>query len=566
MIVNSTFRAPGGLARHLLRVDTNECIRIRDDLSVGCALEVVDAVSDFAVLGRVRGVEKSLIHMSISPQRSLSAAQERTMCERLRTVYAIPHDHPMLVVMHEKPGETGRPAHYHIVMPRMKSDRRQIRDSFSRIKNERISLELEVEFAHPLTPGPNIGAVRSVLDVERPDMRAMIADLSPPARGVARTTVADKSAAADVGLDLAVFDARVLDAWRAGTISDVDRLRARGLALARGDKAVMIVDVTTGYSAPLRRLLNRAAKRRGDPLHIKKESDLAVLLDPTSLPPLRSSRREIIATSAGLQQKKFKQASTIEHWVIGFGAAAARQMRTPTRVDAEKTSQPEPAEPRHRPDTIAAQLETIRLHQRLILESRARAAEVAWRRARIWRTKSMKALLALAAAGAAVACGSGLLVTIAAASIASEIAVARGRVLTDEARSASASVKATREEMRAEARAYFENVRSARRFRLDDIPPDARIAVGYVHLAVAVGRTPAPEVVDALNRAAPGLAAKVAAVAEYGTSAAVARILNRMYRPKDERARQALALFVSNATPQPWGPKRPIGRSRGRDR
>lgn len=564
MIVNSTFRAPGGLARHLLRVDTNECIRIRDDLSVGCALEVVDAVSDFAVLGRVRGVEKSLIHMSISPQRSLSAAQERTMCERLRTVYAIPHDHPMLVVTHEKPGETGRPAHYHIVMPRMKSDRRQIRDSFSRIKNERISIELEHAFDHPLNSGPNIASVRRTLDVERPDMRDAIANLPRPSRQNAKTTVGDKSAAADAGIDLPAFDRRVLDAWHAGVIGDADRLRAFGLALACGDRATMVVDLTSGFSGPLRRILNRESKKRGNELQLKERDVVAAASCAGPLPPLAPARREIVRASADQQPRKYRQARAIEDWVIGPSVTMTKPARTTTQDGAvDMPSEPEPS---HRSGTIAAHLEIIRRHGRLMMESRRRAAEHAWRMAKIWRSRSLRDFVALAAAGVAIASGAGILVTIAAATLASEIAAARGRALTEEARAASASLKATRQELRAEMQWHFEKVRSARRFRLDDIPPEARIAVGYVHLAVAVGRTPAPEVVDALNRAAPGLAEKVITVAEYGTSAAVARILNRMYRPKDERARQALALFVSNATPQPWGPKRPVGRSRGRDR
>ena len=569
MIVNASFRAPGGLARHLLRVDTNEAVRVRHDLSIGCALDVTDAVADFAVLGRIRSVEKCLIHVSLSPEKSLTPQQERRMIAHLRRVYDVPSDHPALVVAHEKPGETARPTHYHVVMPRVRVDGRRISDSFYRIKNERLSLELELEFAHPLTPGPNIGAVRRVLDVERPDMRAMIADLARPAYGAARTTVADKSAAFDVGLDLAAFDARVLAAWCAGTIHDADRLRARGLALARGDRALMVVDLTTGYSAPLRRLVNREAKRRDDPtLHIKREADLSALLDPTLLPPLKRSRREIIATSAELQQKKFKQAKAIEDWVSGFGAATARQMRTPTRDGAEETSQP--AEPRHRPDTIAAQLATIRLHQRLILESRQRAAEDAWRKAKVWRSRSLKALLTLAAAGAAIACGSGLLVTIAAAAVASEIAVARGRALTDEARAASASLTVTRAELRAEAREYFAHVQSARVFRLDEIPPHTRIAAGYLYRAVSAGVPPAPEVVDAINAVAPRLAAKIREVAEYGTSSNVARLLNAMYLPRDEGHRQALARFVTDARPEPWGPKRPTvprnSRNRGRER
>lgn len=566
MIVNTSFRAPGGLARHLLRVDTNEAVRIRDDLSVGCALDVVDAVGDFAVLGRIRGVEKGLIHVSLSPERPLTPQQERQMIAHLRSVYAIPDDHPALVVAHEKPGETARPTHYHVVMPRLRTDGRRISDSYYKIRNERLSLELELEFAHSLTPGPNIAAVRRVLDVERPDIRAAIADLGPPPRGAAKTTVADKNAAVDAGLDIAAFDARVLDAWCAGTIPDADRLRTRGLALARGDKVVMVVDLTTGYSAPLRRLVNREAKRRGDPsISIKREADLSNLLDQTPLPPLKPSRRAFIATSAELQQQISRQARAIEDWVGGLGAMPTRQMRTSTRDGAEATSQT--PEPPHRPDTVAAQLDTIRLHQRLILESRKRAAEEAWRKAKIWRSRSLKALVSLAAAGAAVACGSGLLVTIAAASLASRIAVARGRALADEARSASAAVKASREEMRAETREYFEKVALARAFRLDEIPPEARIAAGYLHRTLSDGDTPQPEILAAMNRCAPGLADRIAIVATHGSSPAVARILDGMFRPEEERARHALENFVSSATPRPWGAKKPARRTRGgRDR
>lgn len=567
MIVNTTFRGPGGLARHLQRVDTNEAVHVRDDLSTGCALDVADAVADFAVLGRVRGVERSLIHISLSPERSLTPQQERRMIAHLRAVYDAPADHPALVVAHTKPGETDRPTHYHVVMPRMRADGRRISDAYYKLKNERLSLELEFDFGHPLTPGPNIAAARRALDVERPDMHSAIAGLKRPAPNVAKTTVADKSAAVDVGLDLAAFDARAFKAWRMGAVADAEKLRTYGLALMRGDKVVMIVDVTTGYSAPFRRLVNREAKRQGDPSRIAREADIAALVDVARLPALAPARAEMIATSAEQQRAMYRCTKAVEDWVVGSSPGMSPKARATARDTADEARKS--ARPGHQQDSIRAHLDTIRQFERLAMESRKRAAEHAWRKAKIWRSRSMAEYVGLAAAGAAIASGAGILMTVAAYQLATRLAVARARRLQEEALQASAEVKKTRAAFAEQREAYFARVRAARCFRLDDIPVGAQIAVGWLYVSlVRIHKWDAP-VAAALDRVAPGLSAKVRDVAECGTSVKMAQILGRMYRPRNEAHQRALDAFITanvsrgggEPAPARAAPNRPRSRS-----
>ena len=115
MIVRSTFRGPGGLAAHISRTDTNEHVRVRDDLSQGCELSIADAIEDFAALG---DVDCSLVHFALSPSIVLTDVQISRAIEVVREAYEISATQPMLVVEHVKPGETGRPQHFHVVLPR----------------------------------------------------------------------------------------------------------------------------------------------------------------------------------------------------------------------------------------------------------------------------------------------------------------------------------------------------------------------------------------------------------------------------------------------------------------
>lgn len=558
MIVNCTFRGPGGLAAHLQRTDTNESVCIRDDLSCGCALDIDDAVADFAAIGEACGAQKSLIHFSISPTRPLTGEQERQMAARIRSVYAIPDDHPVLVVMHHKPGETDRPAHYHLVFPRAVVARKQIKSGHSHIKNERVSLELEFDFNHPLVPGPNIDAVRNTLRNDRPDMTAAFKDLEAPPRKNNRATVGDKNFAVESGVEILDFDRRVYDAWLSGAFADREQLAGCRLSIAHGRTCAMVIDTDTGYSQSLQRVINRESKRQGKPENLKQKDVAARLhaLDPTE--QLSDVRRGVIRSAATRAPTELRRAMLVEQAVNPSATGPIRaSSRTAPAEPASQASEPDTDQSvwkRSRPNTIAADLEIMRRCHRELIESRKRAARRAWRSARIWRSRDVQTFVKWAAAGATIASGGGLLLAVAAAGLAARLAAARGRRKLEAAQNASQAIRLSQTQARADMDAYFERVRSVRGFDLSEIPKHARVAAGYVHWGVSHGQALRPDVIAALEVAAPGLQQRIADVAQFSSSVRLASIFEAMYRPGHPTTARALKNFVKRQSQPPPAP------------
>jgi len=558
MIVNATFRDQGGLAAHLQRADTNESVVVRDDLSCFCSLEIDDAVADFAAIGVAKGVKKPLIHISVSPERPLSPEQEHEMIARVRAVYGIPPDHPMLVVAHRKPGEFDRPDHYHTVLPSVKSDGRRISDAYYKIKNERISLELEVQFGHRLVPGPNVGSVRRQLEIERPEMAEVIASLEAPVDENDMTTVSDKNFAVASGVDLGAFDARVFSVWEAGGFKDKAQLASGGLAVALGDNGIMVLDAKTGLSQSLLRLLNRESKRRGKPIRLKKAELQKILADLAATSgDLKPTRRLLIFQSVEVARQQASACSFIERQVCGFSSqidastteieqltrsqliTAVKGESTPIAGDQDRSVR--------RPSTIKDDLETMRRLHRERVESRKRDAAHAWKSARIWRSSSLEKFVAAAAAGAVLACGGGLLISIAAAGFASGFVAERGRHERDKAIAASQSLKQTYPEIREETDAYFARVRAADSFDLDLIPTHTRVAAGYVFRRVADGAEPLSAVCDALDAVSPKLAEHIADVAKLATNSRLRRAFGGLYALTEPTAVAELRAFTRRA-------------------
>jgi len=141
------------LGQHILEGPANEEIVERHDLSTGTSLDIADDIENFAAIGHARGTRKSLLHISVSPDVTLSLEQERTMLETIRRVYVMPRDHPLLVVQHRKPGQHERADHYHVVAPRAKADGKLISSRASYAKNERLSRECEIDFGHKIEVG-----------------------------------------------------------------------------------------------------------------------------------------------------------------------------------------------------------------------------------------------------------------------------------------------------------------------------------------------------------------------------------------------------------------------------
>ena len=534
MIIVSTFRKPGGLADHLCRSDTNELVEIAEELSVGCALDVRGALLDFSALGFARGASKSLVHFAISPATGLSPDQEQVMMNRIRDVYAISHSHPCIVVRHGKPGNFIRPAHFHAVFPRVDgTSSKQISDSFSKIKNERISIELECDFGHALVPGPHIDAVKRSLAQSRPDLTAVLADLLAPNRSNERSTVGDKAFAAAKAINLGEFDRRVMDAFQKNTLSP-DHSKQNGLALAQGDSAIMVVDQSTDFAQSLIRVLRRESKKRGQKLVITA-AELDWRFGQPQLPTLSHVRRAGI--NIELQQKLAavdrEAGHARHHAAIDFERSAVKKLRI--IADAEIAE----AQFRARQEaTKKADIAEIKRRAKIVADIRWQSIQRAEKRARFWhRHRKLAGLMA-----GTVALGGGFGIPIALMAI----IVARGTIVFQRYR-AQELRRTEKPDVRDEIKSYFQGVKACGQFDLATIPKAGRVAAGAIYRKASAGQVPDHAVGLALEKIAPGLPGKIVRVARYGSSPKVDAIFRRMFRPIDSNHITALAAFINQA-------------------
>jgi hypothetical protein len=440
MNLNSSFREPGGLATHILHGPANEEIAQRSDLSVGSSLDVRLDVELFAALGHSRGIKKSLIHMMVSPSIALTADQERATIEKVRAIYNIPADHPVVVVQHTKPGAYDRPAHYHLVFPRVDQHTgRCISDKFSRVKNERISRELEIDFDHPQVVGKFNKSIHRALETERPDIAERVDPNARPPNKAAAQGVDEKQHAASKGADIAAFDREVLDAWTRGkgnAIVIAKALAAKSISLAEGDKTVMVVDQVTGFSSPLGRVINRETKRRGDALRVKDADVRRLFADQKPL-------AQVIAETLGrhLQQSRTAVASEriLERQLCAIvGAVPVPPVITEKALPTRTTKPSQAAARREICDNFAD-----------AKRRRRRTVDLAWRRAGLFANRDARKMLALSASVTVLAIGAPIIlavgtfyVTSIALAIKRSGDVQRARTITAESKAADRTARA----------------------------------------------------------------------------------------------------------------------------
>ena len=150
MIIKGTSRgSPVQLARHLLRRDTNETVRIVQlDSPTGSLRE---AMRDWQLISAGTRGAKGLYHANISPHGRYAMTPEQWQ----RAVDVLEKElgfdgQPRAVVVHEKHGRQ----HIHVVWQRTDIDTMTlVSDSFNYVAHERASMALEMEFGHEHVPG-----------------------------------------------------------------------------------------------------------------------------------------------------------------------------------------------------------------------------------------------------------------------------------------------------------------------------------------------------------------------------------------------------------------------------
>jgi len=150
MIIKGGSRAaPGQLAWHLQRRDTNERIEILELQSLTQTLG--QAFRDWQTLTEGTRGTKGLYHANIDPAKDYTMTREQWQ----RAVEVLERElglerQPRAVILHEKHGRE----HIHVVWARTDIDRMVLRsDSQNYLAHERASKKLEEEFGHEPVPG-----------------------------------------------------------------------------------------------------------------------------------------------------------------------------------------------------------------------------------------------------------------------------------------------------------------------------------------------------------------------------------------------------------------------------
>ncbi len=150
MIIKGGSRAaPGQLAWHLQRLDTNEKVEILEIQFPTSNL--AEAFRDWQTISEGTRGTKGLYHANIDPAKDYTMTRDQWQ----RAVDVLEKElhlegQPRAVVMHEKHGRE----HIHVVWARTDIDRMVLRsDSQNYLAHERASQLLELEFGHEQVPG-----------------------------------------------------------------------------------------------------------------------------------------------------------------------------------------------------------------------------------------------------------------------------------------------------------------------------------------------------------------------------------------------------------------------------
>lgn len=158
MIIKGSSRsAPKQLAKHLLRTDTNEQVRILELTSPTGNL--TEAFRDWQCLADGTLGTKGLYHANIDPEAryDMNLEQWHRAADVLEEALGL-QGQPRAVVLHEKKGRQ----HIHVVWQRTDIDTMTLRsDSWNYRAHEVASRSLEQEFGHAFTPGKHAKRDRS---------------------------------------------------------------------------------------------------------------------------------------------------------------------------------------------------------------------------------------------------------------------------------------------------------------------------------------------------------------------------------------------------------------------
>ena len=291
MIIKSSQRAGHrNLAIHLVKAQdidgTPQTVTFtgsRDlliDETLGTHQIVEEALQDMQILAMAsQRCQKDLYHISISPDKEMSAADWATAWDMYEQEFGLSHL-PYIEVMHAKDSANGerREPHVHRVYERVDTTTGlAVHLSHTRVRNEKVARLLEYALGHELTVGKHNRSV----------MQQLLAEGG--AEDVVRwmqqgqADVCDRPVAAQTYQDVMMEKRTALPTEEAATVLQtcyeststglefVAEIQKQGFEIAQGNRGFVIVDGSGGIHSPRRRLGVKAQELRERWSDIPKE-------------------------------------------------------------------------------------------------------------------------------------------------------------------------------------------------------------------------------------------------------------------------------------------------------
>ncbi len=229
MIIKGGSRSgPKQLARHLLRSDTNEEVKVLELQSP--TGDLAEALRDWQIIADGTRGTKGLYHANIDPDAKYTMTEDQwtRSVDRLEKELGL-EGQPRAVVLHQKDGRQ----HIHVVWQRTDiTTMTLVSDSNNYAAHERASLALEKEFGHDIVPGKHAKRDRE----QQPEIPK------------SEINHAEWQQAERLGLDIKEFRARITDIYERSDNPQalIAGLNDAGLIVARGDKTPYVVVDTSG--------------------------------------------------------------------------------------------------------------------------------------------------------------------------------------------------------------------------------------------------------------------------------------------------------------------------------
>lgn len=193
-------------------------------------------------------------HLTINPARNLARPQLLAAAEQVRLELDPDGVRPYAIVVHGKKRaeKGGANEHAHVVLGHVSSTGKALRDSWVKIRTERVARELEFAYGEPATLGRHHKAVLKVLQKHSPNVAAWLTRAfgQEPPKPTSSLTPGSRSRALknDFNLPAAKATLRQLLAEGNGLADFRPRLEGAGYTIKPGEKrGVFVISDPNGY-------------------------------------------------------------------------------------------------------------------------------------------------------------------------------------------------------------------------------------------------------------------------------------------------------------------------------